>query len=338
MGSIIPQMSNDSAYTPAQVAQYLARVGLPASFHPSAHPVLDLAYLTRLFVHQITTFPYENLALHYSPQHAVDLDPQVLFAKLVASPRGRGGYCMEINLLFNHVLRALGFDVYTAGVKIRQREGGVPSGPYWGWVHLVNIVTLPDPDAEGGERFMRYALDAAFGGDGPTVPMPLVDGLVHANGIGAQEIRLVRELIPAQRWRGADAPRMWVYQYRNGAEMPWHSTYAFYEVEFAEADFQVVNWFASQSPESPQRSMVLAILFLRGPKGADDEGRERVAGKMMLVDGEVKRNVRGRTELVKVCKTEEERVEALREYFGIELTPEERESIRGRVVELKGST
>ncbi len=344
MGSVAPPTGNDSAYTPAQVAQYLARVGLPESFHPSARPVLDLAYLTRLFVRQITTFPYENLALHYSPQHAVDLDPQALFDKLVAAPRGRGGYCMEVNLLFHHVLRALGFAAYTAGVKIRRREGGVPAGPYFGWVHLVNIVTLPDPDrnpdAGGGrDSFVRYALDAGFGGDGPTVPMPLVDGLVHRNGIGAQEIRLARELIPEQRWRGEDAPRMWVYQYRNGAEQPWNRTYAFYEVEFTEADFRVVNWYASQHPDSPQRTMVLAILFLRGRREGDNgKGpQECVTGKLMMVDGEVKRNVTGRTELVKVCKTEQDRVEALREYFGIELTLEERESVRGRVVELKGS-
>jgi len=37
---------------------------------------------------------------------------------------------------------------------------------------------------------------------------------------------------------------------------------------------------------------------------------------------------------VKKCKTEGERVEAMREYFGIELREEERDRIRGMVNEL----
>lgn len=54
----------------------------------------------------------------------------------------------------------------------------------------------------------------------------------------------------------------------------------------------------------------------------------------MLVNGEVKMNTGGKTQVVKVCKTEAERVEALREYFGIELTEEEREGIRGTCTDL----
>ena len=77
--------------------------------------------------------PYENLCLHYSPTHKIDLDPQVLFKKIVVEARGRGGYCMENSILFNHVLRGLGFDVYTAGVRIRPRINGVPGGEYMGW-------------------------------------------------------------------------------------------------------------------------------------------------------------------------------------------------------------
>jgi hypothetical protein len=40
---------------------------------------------------------------------------------------------METSIFFNHVLRALGFTVYTAGVRIRPRVGGVPGGDYIGW-------------------------------------------------------------------------------------------------------------------------------------------------------------------------------------------------------------
>ncbi|KAK0720914.1 arylamine N-acetyltransferase 2 [Lasiosphaeris hirsuta] len=329
-----------SSYSPAQVAEYLEFIGLDQSFHPSANPVLDLSYLTTLFVHQITAVPYENLLIHYSPDHVVKLDPQVLFTKIVTNRRGRGGYCMENSILFNHMLRALGFDdAYTAGVRIRLRTNGVPAGPYTGFVHVVNVVTLPAdraaPPSPAAAPLQRYALDVGFGGDGPTVPMPLVEDLVHHNSIGTQEIRYVRGFVPTQRFRGEGAARMWIYQYRNAVDKPWNSFYAFSaEFEFMENDFNVVSHFTSQAPESPQSKTLLAIRFFRGEGRVP--GEVRVTGKVMLVNGEVKRNVTGKTELVKTCVTEPERVEALKEYFGIELTPEEIESIRGRVPELKG--
>lgn len=122
-----------SAYTPSQIDEYEEHVSLPARFRRSASPPLKIEYLTSLHVHQIAAIPYENLLLHYSNSHAVDLDPQVLFKKIVTDARGRGGYCMENAILFNHVLRGLGFEVYTAGVRNRFRTGGVPVGDFMGW-------------------------------------------------------------------------------------------------------------------------------------------------------------------------------------------------------------
>jgi arylamine N-acetyltransferase len=122
-----------SAYTLAQLQAYEKHVDLPSRFSMSAKPELNTEYLTALHVHQIAAVPYENLLLHYSKHHTVSLDPQVLFRKIVLDARGRGGYCMENSIFFNHVLRGLGFQVYTAGVRIRPRIGGVPGGDYIGW-------------------------------------------------------------------------------------------------------------------------------------------------------------------------------------------------------------
>jgi hypothetical protein len=73
---------------------------------------------------------------------------------------------------------------------------------------------------------------------------------------------------------------------------------------------------------------VLIVRFLR-------EG-ESITGKVMLVNGEVKRNLGGKTEVVMVCETEKERVEAIEKYFAITLTDEEIAGVRGRNVELLG--
>ncbi|KAK1756829.1 arylamine N-acetyltransferase, pineal gland isozyme NAT-10 [Echria macrotheca] len=336
-------MSNENVYSAAQVAQYLDHIGLPQSFHPSAGPKLDIHYLTTLFTHQITTVPYENLQIHYSQTHTVDLDPQVLFTKIVTNNRGRGGYCMETALFFKHILHALGFaDAYTAGVRIRLRgPDGVPAGPYIGFVHLVIILTLEHDGT-------RYALDVAFGGDGPTKPLPLIEDLVHHNGLGTQEIRLTRGFQPDQTYRGPGASRKWIYQYRNRPQQEWNSFYAFDpDFEFGEPDFAVMSHFASTSALSMQSFTPLAIRFLRGTTTGQEEENEndgertekwekkvRVVGKVMMVNGLVKRNMGGKTELVRTCVTEAERVAALREYFGILLTDEEVAGIKGRVPEL----
>ncbi|KAK0619266.1 arylamine N-acetyltransferase 2 [Immersiella caudata] len=328
MGSVLI----GQVYSPTQVAEYLDYIGLPQSFHPSANPTLDLSYLTSLFFHQITTIPYENLLIHYSSNHTVDLDPQVLFTKIVANRRGRGGYCMENALFFKNMLHALGFtNAYTVGVRNRSRIDGVPQGPFSGWVHLVIILTLPSDTSPNPQR---YAVDVAFGGDGPTFPMPLIEGLVHHNSIGTQEIRLVRDFLPTQTFRGEGAAKMWLYQYRNGKDKEWNTFYAFNaEFEFMEPDFRVMNHFTSTSDENPQGVTVLSILFLRGD---GEDGKKKVTGKVMLFREVVKKNLGGRTEVVQVCKSEEERFKALREWFGIELTEEERAGIRGWKSELKG--
>jgi arylamine N-acetyltransferase len=122
-----------SAYTPAQISEWETHVSLPARFHSSQKPPLNLEYLTALHVHQIAAVPYENLVLHYSQGHAVSIEPQALYTKIVTTKRGRGGYCMENSIFFNHILRGLGFKVYTAGVRIRKRVDGVPQGDYTGW-------------------------------------------------------------------------------------------------------------------------------------------------------------------------------------------------------------
>lgn len=76
-----------------------------------------------------------------------------------------------------------------------------------------------------------------FGGDGPTLPLPLIHAHESLN-LGTQTIRLIHTPIPcntdqSQKW--------WVYQYRNSSAHEWNTFYAFSEIEFSEADFNVMN-------------------------------------------------------------------------------------------------
>ncbi|KAA8563958.1 hypothetical protein EYC84_011961 [Monilinia fructicola] len=240
------------------------------------------------------------------PTRTVSLDPAALFAKIVGAARGRGGYCLEGSTFFNHVLRALGFQVYAAGARIRRRseEDGVPRGDYIGWFHMVNIVTLPDGH--------KYMVDVAFGGDGATRPLALVPGRAVRN-LGLQEVRLVREAIPQLVDR---SQLQWVYQYRNGAAGDWNAYYAFAEVEFLHADLEIVNFFVSGRVGGGnfQTENVFVVAFLSGRgegEGEEGEGEVKIIGKRMLVNGVLKENLGGKTRVVRVCQGEERESEGL---------------------------
>jgi arylamine N-acetyltransferase len=314
-----------SAYSPEQISTFLDYIDIPEHHREKDGPKLDLEFLTDLHVHTLSAIPYENISLHYNEEHTNSLDPQKLFEKIVIAGRGRGGYCMEISLLYNHILRGLGFQVYTAGVKIRRRENGKPFGPYVGWVHIVNIVEFPD-----GSKWM---CDVAFGGDGATKPLPLVEGHVTHN-MGTQEVRLIKDHIPAQIDRRSHT-KMWIYQYRNSYIQTWNSFYAFYEVEFSAEDYDVMNWYTGHSPESPQLGGLLVIKFLRRQK-TDGKGKHEIFGKRMLVQDTVKENLNGKTIIVETCTSEKDRIAALEKWFGITLTEAEIKGIVGWRTELRG--
>ena len=164
--------------------------------------------------------------------------------------------------------------------------------------------------------------DVGFGGDGATKPLPLIDGYVLQN-LGSQEIRLVHSTIPDQVDKSKP---LWIYQYRNSKDAEWNSYYAFPEVEFLECEFGILNYWTSTCPDSFQTWTILIVKFLR----TGDE----ITGKRMLFNDLVKENLGGKTQLVQKLGSEAERIEALKKWFGLELTDEEKNGIRGHVTEL----
>jgi arylamine N-acetyltransferase len=189
-------------------------------------------------------------------------------------------------------------------------------------VHLVLICTL--------QSGAKYVLDVAFGGDGPTKPLPLTENTPTLN-LGTQEVRYVYESIAQNAPRPLTQPqKYWTYQYRNGPDKPWNSHYIFTETEYLVNDFNVFNHFTS-SGQTFQRTTILVVKFLR----SEAEKAPLIVGKLMLVNGTLKRNITGRTEMIKKCKNEAERIEVLKEWFGITLTEEEERGIGGLITELR---
>jgi hypothetical protein len=168
--------------------------------------------------------------------------------------------------------------------------------------------------------------------------MPLKAGMVHQN-MGTQEVRLVRDWVSTQTQRTEES-KLWIYQYRNNIDKEWNSFYAFPELEFMAADWEVVNWWTGSSPRSWQTSTVLVIKFLGRPKEGEggDVGHLEIFGKRMVVNGVVKENLGGKTKVIEEWTTESERVEGLERLFGMELTEDEIVGIRGWVSELRKPT
>lgn len=116
-------------YTPAQMQKYFKRIALPQEWlgHPIcteqrapgtlSHPKA-LEFLGVLQGCQISAVPFENLLLHYSSHRSIKIDPESVFDKIIEADSGRGGYCMENNMLFLVVLRTLGFSATPTGGRV----------------------------------------------------------------------------------------------------------------------------------------------------------------------------------------------------------------------------
>lgn len=132
-----------SIYSSGQLSRYLHYLSLPTPYKAYAQDPQDFPKteeaLNILFQAQITRFPYDNISIFLSETRLVDINPQTIYKKLLGASLeiggqvGRGGYCLECNIFFYHVLQGLGFDGYMTGVRSRIRTDNVPTGDFKGW-------------------------------------------------------------------------------------------------------------------------------------------------------------------------------------------------------------
>jgi N-hydroxyarylamine O-acetyltransferase len=201
---------------------YLTRVGWTGPLHPT------LMTLTALLRAHIARIPFENLDVLLGRGIRVDLDS--VYAKLVTA--GRGGYCYEHATLFRAALEHVGFQPvsHSARVVMVAPRSASPR------THMFLTVSVL------GEAFV---IDPGFGGHGPLVPVPLVEG------------REIREGPDVHRMTRRDGE--WVLETQIGDTMTplWMSTL---EAESA-IDFEMANHFTSTWTNSPfvNRLMLRAL-------------------------------------------------------------------------------
>jgi N-hydroxyarylamine O-acetyltransferase len=202
------------------VDSYFERIGYSG---PRAATLETLRSLQRL--HPLA-IPFENLdTLAGKP---VRLDLPSLERKLVHGRRG--GYCFEQNLLFNHVLRALGFEAAALAARVVWER---PAGEERARTHMLVLVALEE---------QRYICDVGFGGLTPTAPIELTPG--------------VEQPTPHETFRVLRVASEFAIEARVRGE--WKRLYRFDLQEQQQIDIELLNHYVMSHAESPMLGRLLA--------------------------------------------------------------------------------
>lgn len=181
---------------------------------------------------------------------------------------------------------------------------------------MANIVTIGS---------QRYVVDVGFGSNGPTLPIPLQDGFTCrtiGDSSGGTEILIQRRNIPGTTHQTADQ-LLWIYNVRFDETKNWIPCYCFPELEFLPNDFEEMNFTVSHSPDSWFTHKIVCMRFIV------DLASERVLGDLTLFGTLVRERKYGKTSVLQEIKSEADRVEALKKYFGINLSSSEIDGIKG---------
>jgi N-hydroxyarylamine O-acetyltransferase len=130
--------------------EYLSRIGIGTAV------TTDAEGLKLLHRQHLLNVPFENLDIHW--KRPIILDTARFYEKIVGDRRG--GFCYELNGLFNDLLRQIGFQ--TRLVSARVFTGEKVFSPEY--AHAAMIVTIGELD---------YLADVGFG-DFTAEPLRLV--------------------------------------------------------------------------------------------------------------------------------------------------------------------
>jgi arylamine N-acetyltransferase len=186
---------------------------------------------------------------------------------------------------------------------------------------MANIVILGDK---------KYLVDVGYGVDGPVCPVLLGHTGLYTNIIG-QRIKLRSQNLPQHT---DPSQKVWVYsQCRGNWDGPWQEIYHFADTEVLPHDFDVLNFY--NMTNSLWAHTVVVQHFIP----TEDDDIQDIKGTLLLVGMELKvgEGMTTTQRVVETYETEEDRLDALRHYFGIVLSDEEAGAIIGRPTALTRS-
>ncbi len=201
-------------------------------------PRVDLSTLRELHKQHVFTIPFENIDIHLG--NPISLDLSRIFQKLILNKRG--GYCFELNGLFQSLLEGLGFQVFSTAGRVLFDSDGIPPRS-----HRLLIVKLEEE---------QWLVDVGFGAHGLIEPIPLIVG-VEFTQFG-------------EKFKLEHDPELG-YIFKSKVDHSWISQYAFTLERYLPVDFIFPNYYHSHSPESIFTQKKICQL-------PTPEGRKKLAG------------------------------------------------------------
>ena len=222
------------------VAEYLSRIDLGET-----ELAPNIQSLRSLQSAHLLTVPFENLDIHW--QRPIVIDTEKFFSKIV--DERRGGFCYELNGLFNELLRDLGFRTRLVSARV---FSGNEHGPEFD--HAAIVVTIGDDE---------YLADVGFGAfTAEPLRLALDDEQQDANG--------------AFLIRKREDGYLEVLKREDGQ---WRSEYMFMDVARDLAEFSDMCDFQQYAPDSHFRKGKLCSIMTTG-------GRKTLTDKSFVVTRE----------------------------------------------------
>ncbi|KAG7095319.1 hypothetical protein E1B28_006084 [Marasmius oreades] len=331
-----------SPYSKSQVLKWLACIDYDVTPSVEASVVNDTfpANLDNLTIIQrlhLLGIKFENTQMHYSPEHTMDVEAQPVFQRLVMDRKG--SYCFGKTGLLSGMLRGLGYRVLPVQGRVNQNymKLGVPPD----FTPTTHMVLLVQPISNSNTTYM---VDVGFGGSCPVRPMLLTEGDPVMGTTPTEKHRLRKGSLPDSC---LDDPVQSVWKLEclhtkegNGTAMAdesqWKWLYAFDEVErFAQDVVCSSHWVATYGRGTIFADNVLCIKhYWLDEEQLTKPNEQRWIGSLSLMGKIIRRHSGPRGEVVKELKSEEERVEAIKEYFGVDVGSVNIQYIQGRTAAL----
>ncbi|KAJ3558181.1 hypothetical protein NP233_g11555 [Leucocoprinus birnbaumii] len=317
-----------SKFTSGQVSQYLSVIEYNPIYSAediaaSAFPV-NLETLERIMLLHHLTFPFENIQMHYTPEHDMQVIPRLLLPRFLEDKNG--SYCFGHHGILLEVLRGLGFrpmidnDEYSYGAN--------------------NHTLLLVQPFENSNK--TYVVDVGIGSG--CLMRPLL--------LSADPNNMVYGLTETERHRLSFEPNpdssldtpdpsagQWVLEvgHRKSIDAPetWKRLFAFPETECWITDTLYASYVVSKATDFQTvfNETVICVKVYTVDEGEGNlslEKSERPLYRIILDGKQVKKSFGAKSEVMRTFESELDRIRALREIFGIKIRDEDEEYIKGR--------
>jgi len=226
------------------VDKYLARIGMD-----KAGVMADIAGLKMLQRQQLLNVPFENLDIHW--QRPITLEIDAFFRKIVEE--NRGGFCYELNGLFDELLRELGFVTRLLSARVATEDGDFTDE----YDHAAILVII-------GE--MQYLADVGFGAFSAE-PLKFVPELEQTDAAGVFMVRR------------HDAE---YFEVAKQVDVGWKAEYMFKPLGHDLSEFEDrCEWQQTSTDSHFTRNKICSIMTLTGRKTLTDD-------KFIVTNGNVR--------------------------------------------------